>query len=220
VKANVRIIIAAAALVAVVFAVALVTSRWDDGGRPSASFGPAIIPQPSVDNLRTRTVEWHGQQIKTLQSRFVVYLNGRIYEVAVDDYAQSDDGAVWYFSMGANDLFDAIRSQNWNAAGGTAHRMNAALAAVRAGEVPQRIYTEVNNALDSLNGAVRARRARQGSSAALDVAQASVDLQLRHRPAVVVNVSRVDWWARQLQVDAAAGDSGAATGDVATLPTN
>jgi hypothetical protein len=404
-KPNVRIIIiAAAALVAVVFAVALATSPWDNNPSGAASSRSAAIPQPSVDKLRkltrariapesrrvdlavptfsnptkitnplfpigklqsalllgryngnpwraettllpdTRTVEWHGQQIETLQSQFVAYLNGRIYEVAVDHYAQSDDGAVWYFgedaltyrgglvsdvgetwhagvegpatmimpghpqvgdvyrpenipglifeqvtvkkvgetvngpsgpvagamvgqelhmegdlesktfapgygeffsglgrdveatalaipadarsphpaelatlSTGANHLFDAVKSRNWNAAAGTAHRMSSALAAFPAGEVPQRIYSEVNNALESVNRAVRARRARQGSLAALDAAQASLDLQLRYRPAVEVNVSRFDLWARQLQVDAAAGDSGAVTGDVATL---
>ena len=57
----------------------------------------------------------------------------------------------------------------------------------------------MNNALDSVNRAVRARRARQGSLAALDAAQASLDLQLRYRPTVEVNVSRFDLWARQLQ---------------------
>jgi hypothetical protein len=281
----------------------------------------------------TRTVEWHGQQIETLQSQFVAYFNGRIYEVAIDHYAQSDDGAVWYFgedalsyknglvsdvgetwhadvegpatmimpghpqvgdvyraenipglifeqvtvkkvgetvngpsgpvagamvgqelhmegdlesktfapgygeffsglgrdveatalampadsrspqpaelgtlSTRANHLFDAVGSRNWNAAAGTAHRMSPALDAFQAGEVPERIYGELNNALDSVNRAVRARRARQGSLAALDAAQASLDLQPRRRPTVEVNVSPFDLWARQFQVDAAAGD--------------
>jgi hypothetical protein len=42
-------------------------------------------------------VEWRGQRIETLQSQFAAYLNGRIHEVALDLYAQADDGAVWYF---------------------------------------------------------------------------------------------------------------------------
>jgi hypothetical protein len=49
----------------------------------------------------TRTVEWNGTKIKTLQSQFIAYLSGRIYEVAVDKYAQADDGAVWYFGEDA-----------------------------------------------------------------------------------------------------------------------
>ena len=49
----------------------------------------------------TKTVSWNGQHVETLQSQFVAYLNGRIYEVAVDLYAQSDDGSVWYFGEDA-----------------------------------------------------------------------------------------------------------------------
>ena len=45
----------------------------------------------------TRTIEWRGKRVKTLVSQFVSYLDGRIHEVALDWYAQADDGAVWYF---------------------------------------------------------------------------------------------------------------------------
>ena len=49
----------------------------------------------------TRIVDWDGKKIETLQSQFVAYLSGRIYEVAVDLYAQADDGSVWYFGEDA-----------------------------------------------------------------------------------------------------------------------
>ncbi|MGH2597305.1 MAG: hypothetical protein ACRDH7_15280 [Actinomycetota bacterium] len=49
----------------------------------------------------TKTVSWNGQQVETLQSQFVAYLSGRIFEVAVDLYAQADDGSVWYFGEDA-----------------------------------------------------------------------------------------------------------------------
>jgi hypothetical protein len=45
----------------------------------------------------TKTIEWDGKRVKTLISQFVSYLDGRIHEVALDWYAQADDGAVWYF---------------------------------------------------------------------------------------------------------------------------
>lgn len=150
-KANVRIIVtAAAALAAVVLAVALVASPWDDHGRSGAiSSGSAAIPQPSVDKLS-----------KLTRSRIAP--ESRRVDLAI-------------VSPRASDLFDALRSRN--AAAGTADRGNPALDAFQTGEVPQRIYTEVNNALDSVNSALRARRARQGSLAGLDAAQASLDLQ-------------------------------------------
>jgi hypothetical protein len=38
-----------------------------------------------------------GHQIETLVSQYLAYLDGRIEEVALDHYAQADDGSVWYF---------------------------------------------------------------------------------------------------------------------------
>ena len=46
----------------------------------------------------TRIVEWpDGRPVETLVSQYVAYLDGRIEEVALDHYAQADDGSVWYF---------------------------------------------------------------------------------------------------------------------------
>jgi hypothetical protein len=46
----------------------------------------------------TRVIEWSpGQCVKTLVSQYVAYLDGRVQEVALDLYAQADDGSVWYF---------------------------------------------------------------------------------------------------------------------------
>lgn len=53
--------------------------------------------------------------------------------------------------------------------------------------------------------------------AALDLAQASLDLQLQYRAPVEIDLARFDLWAAQLLVDAAAADPGAVAGDVATL---
>jgi hypothetical protein len=41
-------------------------------------------------------IAWDGQQIETLVSQYVAYLDGRLEEVARDRYAQADDGSVWY----------------------------------------------------------------------------------------------------------------------------
>ncbi|MGI8861937.1 MAG: hypothetical protein ACR2GV_04340 [Gaiellaceae bacterium] len=46
----------------------------------------------------TRIIEWkNGKCVWTLVSQYVAYLDGRIEEVALDFYAQADDGSVWYF---------------------------------------------------------------------------------------------------------------------------
>jgi hypothetical protein len=55
----------------------------------------------------TRVIEWSpGQCVRTLVSQFVAYRGGRIQEVALDLYAQADDGSVWYFG---EDVFNYRR---------------------------------------------------------------------------------------------------------------
>ena len=45
----------------------------------------------------TRTVDFDGQPVDVLVSQFVAFVDGRLHEVALDLYAQADDGSVWYF---------------------------------------------------------------------------------------------------------------------------
>ena len=40
---------------------------------------------------------WQGKSVNTAIIQYVAYLDGRIHEVAIDWYAQADDGSVWYF---------------------------------------------------------------------------------------------------------------------------
>ncbi|MGH2982993.1 MAG: hypothetical protein ACRDK5_01865 [Solirubrobacterales bacterium] len=47
-----------------------------------------------------------GQEVETLVSQYLAYLDGRIEEVALDHYAQADDGSVWYFG---EDVFNYER---------------------------------------------------------------------------------------------------------------
>jgi hypothetical protein len=56
----------------------------------------------------TKTIEWRGKKVKTLASQFVSYLDGRIHEVALDWYAQADDGAVWYFGEDVFNFQDGV----------------------------------------------------------------------------------------------------------------
>jgi len=44
----------------------------------------------------TKTITWNGQQIKTVTWQYLAYSDGRIQEIALDWFAQADDGAVWY----------------------------------------------------------------------------------------------------------------------------
>ncbi|MGH3051411.1 MAG: hypothetical protein ACRDM8_00445, partial [Gaiellaceae bacterium] len=294
----------------------------------------------------TRIVEWtDGQCVRTLVSQYVAYLDGRIEEVALDFYAQADDGSVWYFgedvfnyqdgligdtegtwitgqegppamimpadpklgdvyrpenipglvfeevtvksvgetvdgprgpvegaiiaeelhqdgaredktfapgygefftgsggdvealalavptdrlpgpmpaeletlAAGADDVFHQALSGDWQAAADTARTMTDAWTTLRAGEVPPRLEPPTSAALEELERAVAARQQVNASQAAIDVAQAGLDLELRHRPPAQIDRARFELWARQLIVDAAAEDLAGVAGDLATL---
>jgi hypothetical protein len=45
----------------------------------------------------TKTITWDGQRVETVVLQYLNFLDGRIEEVALDWFAQADDGAVWYF---------------------------------------------------------------------------------------------------------------------------
>src|SRR5262249_28756355 len=51
----------------------------------------------------TRTVVWRGNKIRVRISQYLAYLDGQITEVALDRYAQADDGSVWHLG---EDVFD------------------------------------------------------------------------------------------------------------------
>jgi len=51
----------------------------------------------------TKTIEWDGVQVQALASQYVAYLDGRLNEVAIDWFAQADDGSVWYLG---EDVYD------------------------------------------------------------------------------------------------------------------
>jgi hypothetical protein len=51
----------------------------------------------------TQTIVWNGEEVEVRVSQYLAYLDGRIAEVALDRFAQADDGSVWYFG---EDVFD------------------------------------------------------------------------------------------------------------------
>jgi hypothetical protein len=59
-----------------------------EGGKPFRS-EVSLLPQ-------TKTIIWNGQAISALTSQYFAFSDGRIVEVALDWYAQADDGSVWY----------------------------------------------------------------------------------------------------------------------------
>jgi len=77
-----------------------------------------VVLMGKVDRLPFRTettlltnvkiIEWEGQQIEVLSSQYMAFLDGRIQEVAIDWYAQADDGSVWYLGEDVFDYADGV----------------------------------------------------------------------------------------------------------------
>ncbi|MGP4011103.1 hypothetical protein [Streptomyces sp. 4N124] len=57
-------------------------------GKP---FRTEVTPLPG-----TKTITWGDRTVNALISQYAAFSDGRIHEVALDWYAQADDGAVWY----------------------------------------------------------------------------------------------------------------------------
>lgn len=118
---------------------------------------------------------------------------------------------------GADDAFEAAGSGEWNVARATVTRMQAAWETVRTGPVPDRLEPQLSAALETLAAAVGRRDTAAARGAAIEVARWSLDLQLRYRPVLEVDLARFGLWAAQLAVDAAADDEAAVRGDAFSL---
>jgi hypothetical protein len=124
---------------------------------------------------------------------------------------------------GAIDIFDAAGVEDWAGATATLKTMTAAWVDYQAGgDVPELLDAQMSRALASLAGdalvpAVNHHNVAGTRKAAIDVAQASLDLQLRYRPVAEIDRARFGLWAQQLLVDAAGDEPGPVLGDVAVL---
>ncbi|MFJ5773215.1 hypothetical protein [Streptomyces sp. NPDC093094] len=296
------------------------------GGRP---FRTEVTTLPG-----TKEITFDGRTVPALTSQYVAFADGRVVEVALDWYAQADDGSVWYLGEDVFNYEDGVVQDTegtWQAGrdgapaamimpadprvgdvyrpenqpgvvfeevrvkavdqtvdgpygkvtgaitvrelhmdGSTEDKVfapgygefstgdRADLEAVSLavptdagqGPVPRRLAA-LDRAVDAVYaapGAASARAAREaweayrGSDtvpgllerqtgrdlgalagdpadrgAALRAAQDVSDLRLRYEDVRVVDRDRMAMWARQLGVDARAGDAGAVAGDVTSL---
>ena len=315
----------------------------------------SILMLGSVDGLPFRTevtllpetkiIEWNGQQIEALVSQYSAFEDGRILEVALDWYAQADDGSVWYLgedvfnyadgvvadthgtwmagnvtpgamimpagpqvgdvyrpenapgvvfeevtvksagetvdgphgpvsgaivvhelhmdgssedktfapgygefltggggdleavalavptdalagsvpaeletlTSGAGQVFAAAQSEDWEAAANALSEASAAWEAYRGGQVPPMIEEVMNDAIKALTEAVRSEDPAEAAQGAIRVAQSGLDLQLRYRPPVEIDLARFELWTRQLALDVGAEAAAAVAGDVAAM---
>jgi hypothetical protein len=113
--------------------------------------------------------------------------------------------------------FARVGKNDWSGATAATASLRKRWDAYRAGGVPAILDKQMSRDIEALDGAVSARKPTEAHAAVLRVAQNDLDLDLRNQPVVEVDLARLQLWARQVQVDAAASDPGAVAGDVATL---
>ncbi len=106
----------------------------------------------------------------------------------------------------AEGAIDGVLAEDWTAARNSAAAADRAWESYRSGEVPPRIEVEMTRALRELEAAVDARDEGAAGGAAIDVAQSVLDLKLRYLDPAEIDLARFELWARQVEVDAAAGD--------------
>ncbi|MDP9227744.1 MAG: hypothetical protein M3M99_01680 [Actinomycetota bacterium] len=117
----------------------------------------------------------------------------------------------------SEDVFSAVQAGNWDVAAAGAGNLTQTWRAYRQGEVPLRIAGELERGLETLAAAIEARDQARAGTAAIDVAQSTLDLKLRHQPQAEIDLARFELWTRQILVDAAAGVQGGVSGDIATI---
>ena len=119
----------------------------------------------------------------------------------------------------ASRAFDAATAGRWVKAANETDRATAAWDAYSRRGVPRALHAAMSEALAGLAVAVDAQATALARSTALDVAQAGLDLQLRHRPVLQVDLALLGVRAQQVLIDVDAKDKAFVLGDYAVLET-
>jgi hypothetical protein len=83
--------------------------------------------------------------------------------------------------------------------------------------VPPRLAAEMNDAIDALDEAIGARDRAEARQAAVDIALAGLDFELRYEERADIDLDLIEVWSMQLQLDTAARDRGGIRSDLETI---
>ena len=117
----------------------------------------------------------------------------------------------------SDEVHDAIEGENWNRAASRLAKITNAWDSYKQGQVPPLLEAQMDQALESLGDAIDAQDTKEAAHAAIDVAQANLDLKLRYRPQPQIDRARFELWGEQLLIDADEEDLAGVLGDVTML---
>ena len=154
---------------------------------------------------------------------------GNVESLAIAVPTDAVDGPVpaelTAISNAATDALTASGAGDWDSAAASLDEITTAWAAHQASApVPPLLAVEMDRAIESLTGdpttpAVADRNVTGAQKAAIDVAMASLDLQLQFRPPAAIDLARFGLWTNQILVDgrSAEPDASHVAGDVTVL---
>jgi hypothetical protein len=120
-------------------------------------------------------------------------------------------------SSAVRQILEASQVNDWSSASVSLDAVLAAWDSYRTGTLPRMLEAQMSSALVKLVAAVDAQQPPETGQAAIGVAWAALDFELRHRPVSEIDLALFDLWAARVGLDAAAGDPANVAGDVATL---
>jgi hypothetical protein len=109
-------------------------------------------------------------------------------------------------AAGATGLLRVTPDGDWAVASSTVAEMTSAWDAYRGSAVPAMLDTRMTDLLDALTRAAAARDGARIQEAAIVVAQAALDLQLRYLAPIDVDTACFNLWTSRIEADGAAGE--------------
>ncbi|HTE65758.1 MAG TPA: hypothetical protein VK736_05825, partial [Candidatus Binatia bacterium] len=114
-------------------------------------------------------------------------------------------------------IFDSVSAEDWPTITDALNEITAAWGAMEAGPTPPLLAEQMTKALADLVTAAEGREGDAARQAAVDTAFAASDVAMQYQDATLIDLERMELWARRLIADGASAAS--VRGDVATLET-
>jgi hypothetical protein len=118
---------------------------------------------------------------------------------------------------GSIGILELARLGDWESSPSVLARMQREWSSLLTRRQPPLVASRLSDALARLARGAKKRKVDRIAQPSINVAQSTLDLLLRYRPAVEINAARFRLWTQQLRVDAATQDLAGVTGDVAVL---
>lgn len=118
----------------------------------------------------------------------------------------------------AEEIYDSAGS-DWSTTTSAVEAARTTWDTYKQNATPPLLAEQTTNALDTLADATSRKERAETTEGANQLTQAVLDLQIRYRTVVPVDVARLGLWARQVLVDLDAGDTAGQESDVAILET-